>query len=274
MAQDEWKPATTLKADAEKADIEQPQATNPFLDIVLYGCVIFLFGFALFLLLPRPLHTYAATPTRYTEINLSVMNDVKRKIMNGALLERAKKNYGMDYSKILTPVEKETTQSMKIIASQCLPSRQHKTWVMLNVSHETFGQATDYLVCAMETEKPRFCYPTERQRLVKQLMIYRTLRQHLIGYEQSYARMFNNPMAQQILAFGRQMMEGDPNFKEPRKANLEIGKDLYGKMAKALTTLNQEGYIKASDFGWSGLVLPEEYAPYLSDEATNIRKCA
>ena len=36
---------------------------------------------------------------------------------------------------------------------------------------------------------------------------------------------------------------------------------------KASSALNHEGYIESADFGWAGLVLPEEYAPYLTDES-------
>ena len=158
-------------------------------------------------MIPRPLFTYAASPVHYNDRNISVMNDYEH--MKEPFRKKAQKKYGLDFSKILTPAEEEKSRAMKIVANECLPSHRFKPWAMLNVSHDVFSQATYYLVCAMETQKERLCDPAERQRLVEQLMAYRTLRQHLIGYEQAYARMVNNPVAKKMIALGRQMMEGE-----------------------------------------------------------------
>lgn len=272
MADEEWKPTNASGSTTEEEESENNQEV---LGIVLLGSIMLVTAVALFLLLPRPLFTYAADEVYYTHSNLTVMDDLIKPKTRRTEEEwaRLRKKYSVDFSPILTPIDQEQSEAMMVVANECLPPHKIKTQVVVKKAHKVFGLATDYLVCAMETEKTRLCLPDERQRLVQQLMAYRTLRQHLIGYEQAYSAIFNNPMAKDVRAITKILGQVDPKFKEPRKPNLNIGKDLHGRIGEHLKTLNHEGFIAAADFGWDGLLIPSEFSSYLADGVEGDSQC-
>ena len=172
----------------------------------------------------------------------------------------------IDFSIILTPWDRETSNVMKMVAFACLPQEEFVQRAMSTQAHQTFAQATDYLACAMRRNKTRLCQADYRQRLVDQLMQYRTLRQQMFGIERARERaleeLSNDPLGK-VLELQRKLeaVSGKPS--SPPSAGPKIGRELDPRIATGLAQLNREGFIFLSDFTWFGIFGPEEYLAYL-----------
>jgi hypothetical protein len=173
---------------------------------------------------------------------------------------------GLDFSIILTPWSLETSNVMKMVAFACLPQEEFEQRSMPTKAHGTFAQATDYLACAMRRNKARLCHADYRQRLVAQLMQYRTLRQHMFGIERARERaleeLASDPLGK-VMELQRKFEALSGMEKSPPASIPKIGQELDPRIAGGLTELNREGYISLSDFTWSGILGPAEYMPYL-----------
>ena len=182
--------------------------------------------------------------------------------------EKEVNKYRLDFS-LLRPQEGLADKEVEQILTQnCMPNRGYKSYSMLNEAHSTFARATSYLICAMKTEVSRLCNDVHRKYLVAQLMQYRALRQNLLGIERARAALLRNPMAKVFQDISQQI-EGGPR----RNSNPKIGKWLDARLGRNLRILVQSGYISASDFGFMGISLPAEYAPYLTDGVIGQSMC-
>lgn len=221
--------------------------------------------------LPKPFHMYTAPTVDYGVIAYLDMEQSHE--MVGIAREDVEKKYAIDFSEILTLPDVETTLNMKYVANTCLPSHQFKSLVLPNVAYKTFRYATTYLICAMETRKQRFCQSDERKRLIGQLMKYRILHQHIVGWERARLGTNAGVMDKELLINQRQMDETLDRAPKAPRPNPNISLDLDARITERLAVLNQEGYISPMDFGWWGWILPVEYAPFLINERNNIGKC-
>ncbi len=230
--------------------------------VVVAGIIIFF---------PKPLHTYSATPVDYGVVAYLDM-ELSHELV-GIAREDIEKKYALDFSDILTLRDAEKTLNMQYVANTCLPSHRFKSLVLPNVAYGTFRHATKYLICAMETRTQRLCHLDERKRLIAQLMTYRILHQHVVGWERARLGTNTGVMDKEMLINQRQndsRLDREPKAPQP---NPDISLDLDTRITDRLTVLNKEGYISPNDFGWLGWILPTEYAPFLKNERNTIEKC-
>jgi len=128
----------------------------------------------------------------------------------------------------------------------------------------------------MTNERARLCESHERQRLVEQLIQYLDRRQNVIAL-QRYEDRFNARIEASATARYQQEMyqqhaELVANQPVAPAAAGRIETSFDPRVAAGVTALVSNGYLSASDFGWLGLFLPEEYAPILGGE-TFVRSC-
>ena len=242
----------------------------------LQGIVVLgsFFVVACLLLLSAP-HTYAAKKVNYntgamveSSLSVGLLPEYKEKVQN---------QLGIDFRRILTPASEEKTEAMQRVAKACLPKSKFKAFVMPGrEAVKSYGFATDYLICSMTNERARLCESHERHRLVEQLIQYVDRRQNVLGMQRYEDRFAARVQASATAQYQKNMYTKYSNLasKKPTApaAVARIGTDLDPRIAAGITGLVQNGYLSASDFGWLGLFLPEEYAPILSGD-TLMRSC-
>ena len=206
--------------------------------------------------------TYSSNSVYYS--NMDLAQSAMARGMIKKYREKAEKRYGVDFSRVLTPADQEVSKDMKYVAQACLPSGGKKNVAMPSKVHEVYFRATNYLICAMATQTQRFCQPSERQRLVEQLMQYKDRRQNALAVERVRDAILKTAGAQHQIRMMRMVKGGTP-----RNINPKIGNELDQRIGVALAKLHTNGFISPSDFSWMGLVLPAEYAPFLTGEVTN-----
>jgi hypothetical protein len=246
--------------------------------IALFGAVLFIATVVGGLFFQLPVVTLGARSVSYSIVDLTNASFSQQKIPSARL--EAEKNYGIDVSVIFTPRHLETSPGLQKLAGECLPRGKVKTFAMPDTAHQTFAQATEYLSCVMRLDQHRLCDAAERQRLVDQLMQYRTLRQHLLAIERARDSELEHVKKSPFGQYAMEMMEitgeweGTREAKNPPVRKPSIGKQIDPRIASGLAELKRRGFISLSDFTWFVIFAPEEYAPFLDrKEAVEIRSC-
>jgi len=207
--------------------------------------------------------TYPSQTIYYTNQQMASSNLSSFKLPKYRKQDEQK--YGIDFSSILTPEEEEKTDFMRSVAVKCLPAGAPSSLVMPDKVYSAFVHSTKYLICAMNTNKKRFCNRAERMRLVEQLIQYKNRRQNALGVQRNRERLLASRQARQMVRMSRMI----DNANKPRATNFpRVGKQIDARIAQAIKNLREEGYLAASDFGWFGLILPAEYAPMLSGSSS------
>lgn len=177
----------------------------------------------------------------------------------------------LDFTSIIIPSTRATTEAMKTVAQTCRQGRAASlTTVMPDKTHAALDKATRYLKCAMVTERSRFCVAEERALLVNQLMEYKERRQNAYAYEQ---------LREKIIARHESFREMKRQQGGDVPPPLEIAMDALDDTIDAgllfnLERLVSDGYIAAKDFGYYGFYVPEEYQSALSGGADRFAQCA
>lgn len=174
--------------------------------------------------------------------------------------------FGINVSEIMLPAARERSIAMRQVAEQCITTMvdaDSPMIVMPTNSFAAFSVMTDYLICAMKTDTQRLCDVTERQRLVTQLMRYRQFREQVRGFERGIKAMLDIP----IMQFGFKMSRAHQGPQGPVGLPT-IGDDFDPRITAGIATLNRAGHLAAADFPYGGLILPAEYAPSLTNRAT------
>lgn len=177
----------------------------------------------------------------------------------------------IDFTTIIIPPARATTEAMKTVAQTC---RQGRAATLVAITpdkaHDAFAKATKYLKCAMVTEPGRFCFAGERKVLVEQLMDYKEKRQNALAYE----------------VYREKAVVAHESFRDLKRQQggtipppLEVSKDKVGDSLDAgllmrLENLVSNGYIAAKDFGYYGFYVPDEFQSALSGGADRFAPCA
>jgi len=264
------RPSVASEGDDENKELLTWSEKNPgkFQGVVA-SCVFSLV--AVILLISAP-HTYAAPRVVYNSAALA-----EGAMATGLLKEykeKVEKRLGIDFRRILTNKADETTIAMKRVADFCLPKRDFKNFVMPTMGLQlVYAEATDYLICAMRTERARFCQDHERQRLVEQLNQYAERRQNVLAVERATDRMFRSKMAKILRARHKAFQDMLGEGKQVPALPGRIGDEIDPRVIVEMRQLVRDGLLSSGDFGWLGLYLPEEYAPALSEDVV-VNSCA
>ncbi len=213
--------------------------------------------------------THAGAKVRYNGMQMA--DAAMHKHMIREVRDNTVTTLAMDFTRIVTPAEQETSEIMRYVAKECLPETVAPYvmpgWTAIRV----YGEATDYLVCVMKTQPHRFCHPAERARLVEQLLAYRDRRQNIIAIEGRRKAMLKNPRIQQQLAIMRSLQvigDGSGTSATPPPEPVFVGDVIDPKLMDGLAHLVRNGLVSRADFGYMGLYLPEEYVSALMTEKT------
>ncbi len=208
--------------------------------------------------------THAGAAVHYNGMEMA--NSALHKGMLKEYRDEATERLSMDFSRILTPVQLEATDIMRHVAKECLPEKVPEYVMPGRGAYKAYEMATDYLVCAMQSQAHRFCHPAERARLVEQLLQYRDRRQNVLAIEASRNAMMKNRAAQQQLAIVKSIAasSGQTLAAEPEP----VGDEIDSEVMRSLAHLVANGLMARSDFGYMGLYLPEEYVSALMTEKT------
>ena len=223
-------------------------------------------------------HTYASKT-----INYNTGQMVEGSLSEGLLPEYKadlEARLGVDFGGILTPASEEKTEPMQRVAIACLPKGKFKSFVLPGGRGtqvlEAYGQATDYLVCAMANERARLCQSHERERLVEQLMQYRERRQNVLALHRYEDRTKEKIKKSAVAQYQKAQYEEHASLQNGHTAAPvaagRIGMNFDPRITTGITELVKNGLLSASDFGWLGLYLPEEYVASLSAD-TYVRSC-
>ena len=138
--------------------------------------------------------------------------------------------------------------------------------VSIEDARKWFQPVTRYLACALRQEQRRLCDPAERRKLAHQLLTYSHMHQKILGYLRymGYVRR-NNPMRKiyDKVADNMERFSSGKGKRGRRKRPRQtpITPNLPPQIVSGLRELVRKGYISPYDFSWSGLSVPEEFAP-------------
>ena len=262
---------STAKVIKYKEPVEYVFTTSPktsantanLVGLTLIGLLLSAFGtlwFAMPFTTPAPRVHYNIRDLAQSDLASGMLPEVQRK---------TGKKYLLDFSIIRPQSGAGKGEVTEILKQNCMPYKGYPPRATLKRAHTVFARATNYLICATKTELARLCMASHRKRLVAQLLQYRALRQNLFAIERVRSAMLRNPMAR-VFNDIAQKIDGGPQ----RNYNPKIGKKIDARLARNLRVLVQSGYLSASDFGFLGLFLPAEYAPYLADGVVGQSRCS
>jgi hypothetical protein len=184
---------------------------------------------------------------------------------------RFAQRYGIDVSGIILPAQREKSPAMRQVAERCMPTHVaagDNMIVMPMMAHAAFAVMTDYLICVMANDKARLCEPSERKRLVEQLVTFKERRQNVLAFERAREALLATPMAQFAMKMGEMTNSRNGPVGRPF-----LGEEIDERITNAVAGLNREGYLTATDFSFMGLFLPAEYAPALAKNASGVARC-
>jgi hypothetical protein len=256
---------------SHQASDEDPSVGLSPIALVASGGGILLLAAALLVWALAPI-TYRASRTSYSQIEIREMLSVSAssRLLDHKVVAQHDQKYGIDVSRIMLPAERETTRAMQQVAEQCIPMKlgaKSPMLVMPVKAHAAFGVITEYLVCAMRVNKDRLCDPSERRRLVEQLVAFKDKRQSVLAWERGRDALLATPMFQ----FGAKMKE----MSDGQSLALPIlGDVLDERITSGIANLNREGLLTAADFSFMGLFLPEEYALALATSERGAARCS
>ena len=208
-------------------------------------------------------HTYSAPEIRVKSTQITKGAELTK--LSEEERDAFYEEHGVDFSRIMTPADKETTPAMQGIASKCAATAPRELVVNHIAAPRLYRQAKRYLICAMQTDRGRLCNAADRERLVEQLMAYRDVRQSIVAI---------NGAMDELNAFARAY----PSYQLPAYLNPSMGADgtmvasktpmgdtINPRITSGLAVLVTNGYLSPSDFGYFGLYLPEEYVDVLTE---------
>ena len=177
----------------------------------------------------------------------------------------------IDFTKIITPMDKARSPAMKKVAQTCRQgSRTALEAVTPNKAYKSFKKATRFLTCAMATERDRFCHAEERQLLVDQLLEYKERRQNVFAFE----KYREKALAKREKFNQAQIEAGQTPFPPlvfENTATLE--REIDPGLLSQLENLVANGYISPTDFGYHGFYLPTEFRDALAVGADRYAPC-
>jgi len=228
----------------------------------IVGIIGLLVVVAVYLMLPI---TYSASGVEYSQKELSAGMSTSDALATEEGREAVYEKLSIDFGPILTPAAQEHSQAMQRVAQNCLPSKAEGVVLPGARAFVAYEQASNYLLCAMQTEPQRLCAPAERTRLVEQLAVYKNLHANVSAAAVLYLRFLDSDIGKKRL---RQLQaRGDA------PADDALHPELDPRVTQQLLALVQAGYLSASDFGFMGFVLPEEYIAFLTVEGPVGRAC-
>ena len=250
--------------------VQTPSSSNTglFAGVTLVGIALTLFGTIVF---AAPF-TDPAPKVHYTRLDL-VESDSST-MMTTVQQDRLVKKVLIDFSPILMPDPADTSNAARVIMQNCLPAGARHHLVTLDKSHIAFNYATNYLICAMKTERQRLCNAAHRQKLVRQLMVYRNLREHMFAIERVRDAIASARRASSLQNTFENVSARIEGRKPRGFYHPKISKKVDARIARQLRILVQNGYLSPSDFGFLGLFQPLEFAPYLNDGVIGTSRCS
>ena len=261
-------------AEAPQAPRPQSESNLP-VGTLLLGGLIFIGVVCLFTFMPAPFYVYHESKVHYSGMQLAGF--AMGRLADPEKQRQREARMAVDFSQILRDPNTETSQYMELVADSCMPASRASAPIMPNKIYPAYAQAVGYLSCAMNTYKERLCHQSERTRLVGQLRQYLTVHQHVLGVQRNRQELMKgkmaNSMAKQFKKWDAMINDGK---KKRRRVVVEppiIPETIDSRISARLAALTRDGYISASDFGWMGLVLPAEYAPYLAEKPQNAPAC-
>jgi len=177
----------------------------------------------------------------------------------------------LDFTTIIIPPARATTEAMKTVAQKC---RQGRAATLVAITpdkaHDAFAKATKYLKCAMVTKPERFCFAEERKLLVSQLMDYKERRQNALAFELHREKVI---VAHESFRDLKRQQGG--NVPPPLDISMEtLDETIDAGLLFQLERLVSNGYITAKDFGYYGFYVPSEFQSALSGGADRFAPCA
>ncbi len=239
---------------------------------LLLGGFVFIVAVAFFTFMPAPFYVYSEPMVHYSMFDLGNMS--MGKFADPQKQRKFEQSMAVDYSQILYDPENEQSEYLKYVADTCMRGGPITKPIMPVNSMPAYQRATEFLICAMDRQKPRFCHESERARLAVQLRQYLKARAHLLGLQSLYREMLKMPGAQYSVDMMKRMEDLEDKPRKPRRQEIRIPEKIDPRIGRQLQILNEEGYFTGADFGWMGLVLPAEYAPYLDETRRGARSCS
>lgn len=177
----------------------------------------------------------------------------------------------MDFTTIIVPPARATTEAMKVVAQKCRQGRAASLVAITpDKTHAAFAKATKYLKCAMATKPERFCLADERKLLVQQLMDYKERRQNALAFEQHREKVL---VAHESFRDLKRQQGG--KIPPPLDISMEtVDETIDAGLLFNLERLVSNGYITAKDFGYYGFYVPSEFQSALSGGADRYAACA
>ena len=177
----------------------------------------------------------------------------------------------LDFTTIIIPPARATTEAMKTVAQTC---RQGRAATLVTITpdkaHDAFAKATKYLKCAMVTEPARFCFAEERKLLVGQLMEYKERRQNALAFELHREKVV---VAHESFRDLKRQQGG--KIPPPLEISMvTLPEEIDAGLLLNLERLVSNGYISAKDFGYYGFYVPKEFQTALSGGADRYAACA
>lgn len=210
-------------------------------------------------------HTYSTSAKAYQPKQL-VSSAMTFEIQNDSKILSMENKYNLDFSRILTPAREETSPAMQRVAVACLPNPPKRPLVLPHKAHRYYSQAKNYLKCAMTKDVQRLCDPDERKRLVEQLTQFRERRAAILSLKEAKDRINTDKLKGRRLRVTEEVVSARWNM-PPGETQLDPS------LGARLSGLVQQGYLSAKDFGYFGLYLPAEYAPYLDQPGSYAPRC-
>ena len=210
-------------------------------------------------------HTYSTSakvykPAQIVKSAMAYETEDERKIVS------MENSFNLDFSRILTPAREESSPAMKRLAVACLPNPPKRPLVVPHQAHRYYSRAKDYLKCAMTRDVDRLCDSSERARLVEQLTQFRERRAAVLSLKEAKDNINTKKAKGKRLRVTMDVASARWNT-PPGETQLDP------RLGAKLSSLVQRGYLSAKDFGYFGLYLPVEYAPYLDQPSANAPKC-
>ena len=257
-------------AQKSQQNSEKPGDGMPIASLLLGG-LVFIVAVVFFTFMPAPFYVYSEPMVYYSMFDLAHLN--AGQLADPEKRGKFEQDMSVDYSQILYDPEKEQSDYLKLVADSCMRGDPIVEPVLSIHSMPAYQRATEFLICAMGRQKPRFCHESERARLAGQLRQYLKARAHLLGLQNLYREMLKMPGAQYSVDMMKKMSDFEDKPKKPRRQEIRIPEKVDTRIGRQLQILNEEGYFTSADFGWMGLILPAEYAPYLAEKPQSAPAC-
>lgn len=198
-----------------------------------------------------PVHTYGATKIFVTQ-------------MGGTNYRKYKKTFS-----VVMPTEESVIDDVQYkLANACLkePLRSKKQLGNIHPMriHWEVKKAENYLTCAMQTNVERFCEPSERQLLIKQIETFAQMREGAFGIEGMFDKLQNGSAGGRAnMMMFKIMHEEHKDDPTHYKVGTRLPRKPGAEFSRQISALSEQGYLTRWDFHWTGLSMPELVAPHL-----------